>query len=164
MISHFSNVSAAEWWRFATLKSWHWNKTEGMALTGQRRSSAENALSPRCWKYSAFPQKRQWCLAGAFSQCRQYEELRDSAFSSMRQWSGLSGWVRPLFSMPGLTIVVERLAAPNRARVIWSVRVNASRLCKQAGMSAYWGNGVNNAFNGDVLNNLWRIENKFPEL
>lgn len=37
----------------------------------------------------------------------------------------------------GLTIVVERLAAPNRARVIWSVRVNASRLCKQAGMSAY---------------------------
>lgn len=121
MITHFSNVYAAEWWRFATLKSWHWNKTEGMALTGQRRSSAENVLSLQRWKCSAFPQKDN----GIWRRIHPAPVIWGAAGFSLHFTAAVI-WgfrLRKVFILnAGLTIVVERLAAPNRALVIWSVR------------------------------------------
>ena len=147
MITHFSNVSAAEWWRFATLKSWHWNKTEGMALTGQRRSSAENELSLQRWKCSAFPQKAN----GGWRCIQPVPAIWGDAGFSL-QFNAAVIWafrLRKAFILnAGLTIVVERLAAPNRTRVIWSVRVKlfgfaSRRECQRteatAWMTLFWG-------------------------
>ena len=109
------------------------------------------------------PTKRQWCLAGAFSQCRQSEEMLDSAFSSMRQWSGLSGWGRLLFSMPAWQSSWSVWLLPTGLASFGQSEWSFSALQAGGNVSVLrqrreW------RFSEDVLNDSWRINNKFIKL
>lgn len=107
-----------------------------MALTGQRRSSAENVLSPQRWKCSAFPQKDNgvWqahsASAGNLRRCWIQPSVQCGSDLGFTAEEGLYSQCRPDNRRGAFGCSQQDL----RHLVSQS---DAFRLCKQAGMSAY---------------------------